>query len=814
MVPRCIHTLYLPAALQPEPLQPKPLSSHRDEHSMPHFEDPVSGLHADFPACAILAILCASTAWSSASADAPAAPPTPPPAATTPAAPPATPAGPIVVPDKYLLPDRLPAAPAMAYTTGGLYLLSRGILDRLDPDSLADKGTTDLFGPPSDWPAVAPALADDQTRLILERAKRLEPCVLAPVGADLVAVIGDQFVRVNAATGKVLANRSLVAADQVLPRVDNLLSYPGPPPQIADPVTYRLNIGPGVKQITISAIRSSDGFPLAEMALPKALTPEFWTPVKSTLTFGRVYELTQDPPFSTFISKDALYILRGGAIVRMDPQALDVQQVVELFGPPPTAADTAPENERDTASIDLARRYLPAVLISHGADLLVVMAGDCFDLDAATLAVKGHVSLIKAAAGTENQRARIETLADYGMPQVVVVGTQIFVVYGKRLFAVSLNDGSFHEAAIPDALTRLLPVGKMVGAGQPPILPVPLPPPGSAVAIQGVVQRRTGPDGRFWTVRDCRDFEAVFVLTGAPVADLAKALNGWTGVAVVTGKYQPKVDGVQVYGAGVIQVDSFGVDKQIALPVRGTVTEEVLPSRTVWTIKTPSHDEFVILGDQAKVLVSTPGILGRQVLAEGAFYRGVVDIPDYGTGCLMLTSYTLLPSIDDLAAQDDKRRPLTLACTTDSVIVIRNGIAASIDPATLAIRATRELLPALAPPPGAGFARKDDLDAYGKSVFERTLPVWSGPPAKDLALVLGGQFYRLDPATLEIKAHSTLNPFNIPPAEVQLVGDRLAALYPATVVLASVSDGSIKAAAGLPKQLLKPIFPVPAPPTG
>ena len=75
----------------------------------------------------------------------------------------------------------------------------------------------------------------------------------------------------------------------------------------------------------------------------------------------------------------------------------------------------------------------------------------------------------------------------------------------------------------------------------------------------------------------------------------------------------------------------------------GKITKHDDAGHTVWTITDVQGKEFVLAGDQAEKLLTTPNVEGRQVRITGLLLSTVPGLPKYAEGLLQIRDYELLP---------------------------------------------------------------------------------------------------------------------------------------------------------------------------
>jgi len=96
----------------------------------------------------------------------------------------------------------------LCLTPQGVFVLRNGVLARLNADTLATEKTVELFGPLPERQVAAENQGIDR-QWLAEAAKRLLPAAILVRENDVLAVVGEQYFRVDIATMEVKVNVAL-----------------------------------------------------------------------------------------------------------------------------------------------------------------------------------------------------------------------------------------------------------------------------------------------------------------------------------------------------------------------------------------------------------------------------------------------------------------------------------------------------------------------------------------------------------------------------------------------------------------------------
>lgn len=171
---------------------------------------------------------------------------------------------------------RTPAT-IMEMAPQGLFVLRGGILAKLDAKTLKEVAVVELFGAAPVRPTTQPARnappTPEWTKYYAEMAKRNAAPALLAAEKNLLIVIGDQFFRIDAETGKVAAKASLTPAP-VVPADPN---QPQPQPQPATNAAPLLEMNGTtlivLNGMNVTAVNIEDGKILATGKLPEKMAP-------------------------------------------------------------------------------------------------------------------------------------------------------------------------------------------------------------------------------------------------------------------------------------------------------------------------------------------------------------------------------------------------------------------------------------------------------------------------------------------------------------------------------------------------------------
>ncbi|MHB9133942.1 MAG: hypothetical protein ACYDBB_22980 [Armatimonadota bacterium] len=662
-----------------------------------------------------------------------------------------TPPSTALIPLRYKLLD-LQHQPLAVATPQGFFVLRKGVLAKFNIDTLAPEGQVNLFGA---LPAAPAADTEWSTRLhyASECVLRIVPASMQADGDDLLLLIGDQYIRVDANSLQVLVNRSLAPADQRLRRADDWARAAAPVLQVNGKAVYTTNpVGPGRSLSQLRAVNRENGDPLALKELPAAMTRRLsFLPMKGGLGLTSLPALLQNPSTVLAATPDALYVLRMGVLAKLDPATLEPRKLVELFGLPAGVAEIAKatEEQKRAVNIDHAIRYLPAAILAGDKELSIVV-GDRFfrvDADGNLLASATLATVDDAAVGK-----RIEELIALGAPALSRIGNDLVITRGKQVSLLNGKTLTVREGKLADAQLRALPypMTRPVVA-RPPVMP-PAPREDQEVKLYGLLQQQTGVGGEYWSLLD--EYGREFVLTGNKVPELVARPKMQQSQVFLTGLFKKQRPDVPTLGLGSIEVkEMLNFDP---FPVRGILVKHAGPAETYWTVKSDYGQlEFVLTGAKVKALVEIADVELRRVTVYGKYRRSVEGMPAYGRGCLEVESYTIKPSPAEEIAAQEAGLPADFMASENGVYAIRNGIMTRLDPATLEQKAQRELFPPLPPLPAGGLSNDAALAKFTEDRARRQLPAQLLPQADGVLVFLGNQYFRVDAVTLAERAHAT-----------------------------------------------------------
>ncbi|HEY3415275.1 MAG TPA: hypothetical protein VGM23_00195 [Armatimonadota bacterium] len=157
----------------------------------------------------------------------------------------------------------------------GLFALRSGVLARVDPKTLDQQKTVELLPPLPPQPEGANMAGEAMVQWLREWAKHSYPAVMLPEGTDLLILIGDQFIRVNATTLETKFNVS-IAPQQAQPQDANTraMELLKPPVLLRDAKSALLYVT-RVRQLT--ALDVNTGQVVSEKPLPETM---FLTPLQ------------------------------------------------------------------------------------------------------------------------------------------------------------------------------------------------------------------------------------------------------------------------------------------------------------------------------------------------------------------------------------------------------------------------------------------------------------------------------------------------------------------------------------------------------
>ncbi len=713
----------------------------------------------------------------------------------------------LIVPGRYRIRDDAGlVAPAIVSGPLGVYVLNRGVLARFDAKTLQQQGLVELYGKLEDLPNDGSVAM----QTITERAQRFLPAGMALHGGDLIIVSGDQFFRVDPSTLAIKVNASLFDDKQHGARVDAFLSSMAPPMEFSGAILYRVLLPLNYHSTpTITAIDSNTGKILAEKALPAELSTADWQYIQGGLTFSNAYA----PPgmgLQVKATADAVYVLRNGALAKLDPKTLEPVKVKALFGPVVNIADEASLETKAAASIDRAQRTLPVVLLMQGNDLLIISGDDFFRVNADTLEINKQAQLTDVA---DDARAkRMGQLVSWGQPQVLSTPHGLLLTRGSEYLLVNPQDGSTHALSLPAPLTRLLP---FLRPRRQLIKPV-VPEDGKTIVLQGVAWAQAAGDNITWLFYDPQI--GTVKLTGAKIDAISADPNNQQGQIRVQGIFHKLADAGPDKLVGTVDtIDNGNFMLSQTYFCTGTVHKRNVGDAALWTISSDWFDdcEFVLVGEKLKDLTAVPDIDGREVNLMGHFSKAYEKMPPYGRGYLEITNATPLPTPEMTAAQQEQACPALPAATEGSFFAIRNGMVARFDAATLAQTALCDLLPPVPDIPKDGEIPDKLIAAVGANRTLRMATPLAIPQGNDLSVLAGNYNALLDSITLKVKAQQTpgdaslLSPSignnNLPTYLVD--GASLYTLYGNKLLQLDLTVAKAANAVDLPELMLKKIYP-------
>jgi len=111
-------------------------------------------------------------------------------------------------------------------TPTGILLISAGVIVKLDPTTLDEKGMLELFGPRLPWSEEKLATLDPGVAFLAERVRRLYYPVTAVVGDNLLVIMGEYYFRVDLPTLTLKAT-SIIETPEPLGELARLLRPEG-----------------------------------------------------------------------------------------------------------------------------------------------------------------------------------------------------------------------------------------------------------------------------------------------------------------------------------------------------------------------------------------------------------------------------------------------------------------------------------------------------------------------------------------------------------------------------------------------------------
>jgi len=712
-----------------------------------------------------------------------------------------------IVPGRYLIRD-MQVNPVFASGPQGLYLLNKGMLARYDAQTLQQQAQVALYGTLDDISAEdVPAQA--QWSIVQDRGKWLVPAKMGIHGDSLIILIGDLFFRLDPSTLEIKVKKSLLAEGQPQGmRIDDYLFAGAPQLEFIGDTLYKIHnpmMFPGSAVVT--AVDTKDGKVMAEKELPSQLTTTNWKPVNGGITFDANYYSNGQPKTMQWqATPDAIYLLRYGALAKLDPHTLDALKITELFGAIVNIEDEASKEAKTLASIDRAQRQLPPVLLVQGKELLVVSGDQLFRVNADTLAISKRIMLTQVA--DKDLTSRMNQLIAYGQPQVQLTKKGLLITRGKECLLVNLQDNSVHPLLLPAPLTSALPFLRP----RPQVWKAVPPEDGKTIQMNGVVWSEEKDGATTWTMY-APQYGGEFVLTGPNLGKISGNPNADGGTVMLQGTFHKKADGKVL---GTIEVsenaNSFGVFG--SYNVNGVVRKQKVGDQTVWTISGLFEgDEYVLVGsDKFKELTAVPDLDGRQAMVMGTFSKEYEKVPPYGHGYLEVTNYNLPPTPETTADKQDQARPSIPATTAAGFYAVRNGVIVRFDAETLTQKAVRDLLPPAPEIPKAGAISDELFTAVSTSRGKRIATPQLVQVGNDLAVLTGGGFFLVDGSTLEVKAKQEqfptleINQYTQQPAYL-VDGTNLFTVLGNELTLLDLTKGETVNSVDLSKQMLHKLFP-------
>lgn len=257
----------------------------------------------------------------------------------------------------------------------------------------------------------------------------------------------------------------------------------------------------------------------------------------------------------------ALFVLRGGVLAKYDATTLDMQTMVELFGPMPAlpAGENGGAADKQRWLLEQAKRLMPAAMLQTGNDLLLVISEQFFRVDTATLKLKVKATLAPDGDLAQNIARRL--LSTFAVPALELHDTTLYIAHGDQLLSVNINDGKIlATGALPaqmqvgilpgaDPLARLLKRAKL-GKLDPAAAQA------APTTAVGTMVKHAGDGETFWTVK-CDNGDE-YVLTGDKLPELL-ATPKIDGARVrVTGGLTRNED-VPQFGQGNLEVENYQV---------------------------------------------------------------------------------------------------------------------------------------------------------------------------------------------------------------------------------------------------------------
>ena len=660
-----------------------------------------------------------------------------------------------LVPGRYQIADDQ-AAPAIAVTGQYVFVMERGVLCRYDSGALKPHGSVELFGPLAPLPDVPPAPQQGGIQMVPDydsRSVRLLPPSLTVHDNALDILIGNRFFRVDPQTLIISADKTAGPQEGFYMAINDA----APIPEFNGTTAYYVRSGWSAGDATQThavALDTTDGTVVADKALPGPLLFGTWPRVQSKVLVDNVYIYYQQPPTVSRVTSDAIFVLRSGALARLDPKTLAPLGVAQLFGPLlPTAevpdatpaANTTPadapltpaEATNAAAALDRASRMLPCSLFVHGKDLIILVGDQFFKVDATTLAVTVKTSLAPIATDIQERKAQLDAIVAGGDPNVILSGETLWVARGRRLYSVNTTDGKVATIVLPDALLHA--PGAAANAGVWPAMKPTTPKDGDKIHVQGILL--PSPNGQTWTLFD--ESKGEMTLTGDKVVDLVEQPNAALGQVMADGVFKAAPADTTNGIIGSLEITGNPWSSQI-FTVRGKIEKRQIAGGDLWVMTTLFGTQYVLIGAKAKDLDKKPDASGRQAFAFGTFKPRDAAAPAGVRGYVEATNINLQPTAEEMAERADAHTPTVLVDGGASIYAIRNGVVARYDTAAACWKATKDLLPEVTTPETADAARQTRLSPAKGAVQAGTLQIALG----------SGPLFALDPVSLEIKKQS------------------------------------------------------------
>lgn len=709
------------------------------------------------------------------------------------------------LPGRYEIRDQgYVTPPALLSGPQGLYLLSKGVVARLNPETLTGEQFAEPFGPLVDLPATPPP--GGGWDLIQARTPRVLAGAMALQGKDLMVLIGDQFARANPATLAMAVNVPLVK--NPLGRVDSHLFQPPPTLEFNGTTLYTIFLQSFINaDAFITAVDTTTGEVIEERQLPKALNPDRGTwRVPGGPTIKNGYQLYQQPSCTWKATPDGIFLLRFGTLGKLDPDTLDDIKITALQSPVNSTPDDAAPEAKQSAAMANLRLYLPASMFVRDKDILVVQGDQFFRVDKTTLAVLKQTDLVPVDPDLQQQQSRLEQLIAFGGQQVQLTDQGLVVSRGTEVVVVDPDSGRARALKLPEIMTR--PLTATMG-NRFKMKPLALEN-DAKITGNGVIWPVDEAAGRQWYFY-CPNY-GEFLLTGDRVAQLVELPGATAGQCMLTGTFTRFADGAKRPGLGTLEITATPLVFQ-SLTVNGRVHQLTLPGGDVWVITGVMFEgeEYVLTGAKAKELAATPELATRNCFITGTFSRQNPKVPAFGRGYLEVTSFNAGPTPKESANLQDLARPVTVTTTANSMYVSRNGVVARYDAGTLEQQAVRELVPAVPVIPVDTAVTMEQLQNINANITLRTGSVGIWPQGQDvIVLSQSAGFFRLNAATLEMGAQAAKTAF--PPAQCLLVDHTLYAVQGKKILAINAQDGTVQKSVDLPDKLTHRIFPDRVPP--